>query len=268
MFWTWHRFPPGFKTHVGWWCYGVESCSQPSSIEWHRVLNAAKNWRCQPSNIEQKESTRYKQVVYNYIRCINILYTYEPRRMVDEPRIVGYLPVKPGIWMFYEGMWCQTSLWIKRLNHRMLLQPIRSIGCIKPGIQIDPGYDKDSKDNLDVWEFSIMFPSFCWSFPDLSVNWIMLNANFWRNTRFSSILCYNFGWLKGLKPPCPVPPPRSPANVCGRASATSPVASRGFGDFAPQLWPGIRGKWEVPWENGGLMSFFVLNGGLMGFHGK
>ena len=24
--------------------------------------------------------------------------------MVDEPRIVGYLPVKPGIWMFYEGM--------------------------------------------------------------------------------------------------------------------------------------------------------------------
>ena len=70
--------------------------------------------------------------------------------------------------------------------------------------------------------------------------------------------------LGGFKPPCPVPPPRSPANVCGRASATSPVASRGFGDFAPKLWPGIRGKWEVPWENGGLTSFF-LNGGLMSF---
>jgi hypothetical protein len=54
--------------------------------------------------MEQKESTRYKKVAYNYILCKNILYTYEPRTMVDEPRIVGYLPVKPGIWMFYEGM--------------------------------------------------------------------------------------------------------------------------------------------------------------------
>ena len=225
-------------------------------MEWHRVLNAAKNWRCQPSsNMEQKESTRYKKVAYNYIRCRNILYTYEPRTMVDEPRIVGYLPVKPGMWMFYEGMWCQTSLWIKRLNHRMLQQRIRSIGCIKPGIQIDPGYDKDSKDNLDVWEFSIMFPSFCWSFPDLSVDWIMLNANFCRNTGtlFSSTVCYNFGWLKA-----PLPCAAQESSKRLRKSVSNVASSVAWRDFAPKLWPGIRGKWEVPWETGGLTSFFLM----------